>query len=191
VSCVTGYSTRTPKGVRLAAPTPQSPVNSDIRQQKMLESLSPVIIVSREEVQRQDTSSVLKALRAFLKSPTTAKSYLERLEIAFDGYNNHAEELFEIQEVREFVYLLDEEFPFWLFFLDKSGLGLQCISLCFMPPYLSDEARAKIFPERLDDLLTRRWFPAMNQICDWVGMSEKEIEDLSERSVEYLLRRPQ
>ena len=156
----------------------------------MLELFSPVIIVSREEVQAQDTSSVLQALRSFLKSPAIARSYSERLEIAFHGYDNHAEELFEIQEVREFVHLLDEEFPFWLFFLDKSGLGLQCISLCFMPPYLTDEARAQIFPVRLDDLLTRRWFPAMNQICEWVGMSEADIEDLSERSVEYLLSGP-
>ena len=157
----------------------------------MLESFSPLIVVSREEVQSGDTSSVLVALRSLLKSPATASKYFEQIEIAFDGYNNHAEELFEIQEVREYVFSLDEEFPFWLFFLDKSGLGLQCISLCFLPPYLTDEARADIFPRELDGLLTRRWFPAMNQICEWVGMSEEDIEALSERSVEYLLRGPQ
>ena len=157
----------------------------------MLESFTQVIVISREEIQRADTSSVLEALRPLLKSPATARRYFEHIEIAFDGYNNNAEELFEMQEVREFVYLLDEEFPFWLFFLDKSGLGLQCISLCFLPPYLTDEARAEIFPARLDELLTSRWFPAMNQICEWVGMSEEDIENLSGRSVEYLLKGPQ
>lgn len=84
------------------------------QKQKMIESFSPFIIVSREEVQAQNTSSVLRALRSFLKSPAIARTYSERLEIAFHGYDNHAEELFEIQEVREFVHLLDEEFPFWL-----------------------------------------------------------------------------
>lgn len=85
---------------------------------------------------------------------------------------------------------LDDQFPFWLFFLSKSGTGLQCIAYCFLPPFLTPVGKAEIFPERLNDLLTQRWFPAMNQICDWVGFSEDEIEALTDRSVDYLLSGP-
>ena len=99
-------------------------------------------------------------------------------------------ELFEIPEVREFVYALDEQFPYWLFFLDKSALGLQCLAHCFLPPFLTAEARQRIHREQLAELLSKRWFPAMNQVCEWVGFSEAQIETLTNRSVDYLFNGP-
>lgn len=150
----------------------------------------PIIIVSREEVIAKDTSSVLDALRALVASPDTALNYFESIDIAFHGYNEWREELFEIQEVREFVYALDEQFPYWLFFLDKKALGLQCIAYCFLPPFLTQGAKQQIFPERLNQLLTTRWFPAMNYVCEAVGFSEEQIELLTDRSVNYLLGGP-
>lgn len=151
---------------------------------------SPIIIVSREEVNSKDTSSVIEALRPLLVSPEAALSFFESVDIAFHGYNDTREELFEIQEVREFVYAIDEQFPYWLFFLDKSALGLQCLAHCFLPPFLTQEAKQEIFPERLNDLLTNRWFPAMNYVCEAVGFSEEQIAELSDRSVQYLLGGP-
>ena len=88
------------------------------------------------------------------------------------------------------MQLLDSEFAFWLFFLSKSGLGLQCLMLSFMPPYLTDEAKKVVFPERLEQLLSRRWFPAMNQICKSVGFSEQQIERLSDHVAEYFIDGP-
>lgn len=151
---------------------------------------SPIIVVSREEVVAKDMSSVLETLRALLASPEAALSYFETVDIAFHGYNDWREELFEIQEVREFVYALDEQFPYWLFFLDKTALGLQCIAHCFLPPFLTPEAKQKIFPERLNQLLTTHWFPAMNYVCEAVGFTKEQIETLTDRSVEYLLGGP-
>jgi len=145
------------------------------------------IVASKSEVLSGDTQSVLGAFRALIATPATALKWRERVDFAIDGYNDTQWELFEIQEVREFIAKLDQDFPFWLFFLSKRDLGLQCIAYCFLPPFLKPEARARIFPERLDALLTRRWFPAMNQICDWVGMTEAENETMTNRAVEYLL----
>ena len=74
---------------------------------------------------------------------------MERVEISFHGYDHTPQELFEIPEVRNFVYQLDEQFPFWLFFLSKRHLGLQCLLFCFLPPFLTEDARSRIFPERI------------------------------------------
>lgn len=156
----------------------------------MHKSMAPTIVVSRDEIKANDVSSVLEALRALITSPEIARTYFQRVDIAVHGYNGTWEELFEIPEVRNFVFELDNEFPYWLFFLDKSALGLQFIAYSFLPPFLTDEAKKVIYPERLDALLTRRWFPAMNQICDWVGFTEQQIEALTSRSVEYFLRGP-
>lgn len=106
---------------------------------------------------------------------------MRKVNIAFDGYNQDSRELFEIPEVRTYVYKIDEKFPFWLFFMSTHDTGLQCIMFCFLPPYLIDEARAKIHPRRLSDLLTSRWFPAMNHVSGYAGLTENEIEQLTKR----------
>lgn len=152
--------------------------------------LAPVIVITRDEVNARDTSSVVSALRSLMQSPARARQFFEQVDIAFHGYDDITAELFEIDAVRDYARALDEQFPYWLFFMDKTGSGLHCLSLCFMPPFLTKAAKQKIFPERLDALLSNRWFPAMNQICDWVGFSEDEIEALSDRSVTYLLYGP-
>jgi hypothetical protein len=160
--------------------------------QKPDKGLGPVaFVISREEVEAQNMSSVLPALKSLVQSPDRALEYFENVDIAFHGYNDDARELFEIPEVREYVHKLDGEFPFWLFFLTKYGLGLQCLMLCFMPPYLTEEARRHIFPERLGELLLKRWFPAMNYMCEAVGFSEEEIESLSSAVVKYFTHGPQ
>ena len=133
-----------------------------------------------------DTSAVLGTLKNLTESPAVAREFMERVDISFDGYDDNTQELFEILGVRNFVSQLDEQFPLWLFFMSKAHLGLQCIMHCFLPPFLKPEAQERIFPERLGKLLANRWFPAMNHVCKFVGMSEHEIEQMTNRVVEYV-----
>ena len=48
-------------------------------------------------------------------------------------------------EVSNFVCELDQQFPFWLFFLSKRHRGLQCLLFCFLPPFLTEAGRARSF----------------------------------------------
>ena len=70
------------------------------------------------------------------------------------------------------------------------GPRLQAIMLCFMPPYLTEQARNTVLPQRLDQLLSNRWFPAMNHICEAVGFSEKQIEKLTNDVANYFINGP-
>jgi hypothetical protein len=149
-----------------------------------------VVVVSREEVNAGDTSGTLRVLHRLIESPMQARSYFERVDIAFHGYDGWAQEPFEIIEVRSFVTRLDEKFPYWLFFLSKRYLGLQCLLHCFLPPFLTEEGRARVFPQRIHDLLMRRWIPAMNHMCAFAGLSDEEGDALTERAVEYITRGP-
>jgi hypothetical protein len=144
------------------------------------------VIVSRKEVESGDIEPALGTLKKFLQSPEIMAEYFERVDIGFHGYDQDTRELFEIVEVRNYVYKLDDKFPFWLFFLSKTHLGLQCLLLCFLPPYLTQEGKVRLFPAKIDDLLSRRWFPAMNHLCSHVGFSEAQIESLTDRVVEYI-----
>jgi hypothetical protein len=145
-----------------------------------------VIVIGREEVEAQDTSGSLSLLQGFLATPETAKNHFEKVDIAFHGYEAQTSELWEIPAVRNFVFKLDDAFPYWAYFLSKSHPGLQALILCFLPPFLTEDAKAQIFSERLRPLLLDRWFPAMNQICTYVGMTDDEIERLTNRVISYI-----
>lgn len=145
-----------------------------------------VVVVSRAEVESMNPSVSLEILKRLIESPERARDFVERVDIVFHGYDDTREELFEIPEVREFVHQLDQQFPFWLFFLSKYHQGLQCLVHCFLPPFLKEEARSRIFPDRLGALLTNRWLPAMNHMCQFVGYTQQQIDRLTDRAVEYI-----
>ena len=145
------------------------------------------IVISRDEVQRMDISRPLETLKALMSDPATARRNKESMDISFSGYDHTSEELFEMPEVREYVHKLDHEFPYWLFFLSKRGLGLQCIMYCHLLPHLTPEARATRHPQQLEQLLLKRWFPAMNAVSEFAGLSEADIEVLTERSMRYFM----
>jgi hypothetical protein len=148
------------------------------------------LVVSRRDVEAGDLTEILGSLNHLISTTEIARSYRERVDIAFEGYDQYQRELWEIREVREFVYKLDEQFPYWLFFLDKKLLGLRCLAWCFLPPDLTEEAQKRIHPQRLDELLEQRWFPALNALAGATGISEIELRSISDRSVEYLVNGP-
>jgi hypothetical protein len=149
-----------------------------------------VIVVSREEVETCNIEPALTILNRLISSPAIAQAYKEKVDITFHGFDKDQRELFEIETVRGYVFKLDNDFPFWLFFLSKHYTGLQALLLCLLPPYLTEEGKAKVFPERIKSILTKRWFPAMNNICDFAGISDSENEQLTEKALQYISSGP-
>jgi hypothetical protein len=165
----------------IARPTePRLPIELD----KVVDLLT--VVISKEDVVTGDVSAPMHVLGRLMESPRTARQFAERVDIAFHGYDEVALELFEMPEVRSYVVRLDEKFPYWLFFLSKHYSGLQCVLLCFLPPSLTKTARAAVFPARIAELLTRRWFPAMNHVCRYAGLSEEEVNALTDRVEDYI-----
>lgn len=87
------------------------------------------IIVSREEIETQDIEPALSFLHRFIESPQIARSYMEKINIAFDGYNQTKIELFEMQEVRNYIYKLAINFHFGFIFCQSIILASN--ALCF------------------------------------------------------------
>ncbi len=144
-----------------------------------------MIVISRKQVEAGDINSILNILNRLIESPEMAMAHMEKVDIAFDGYNEISEELFEIPEVREFIHRLDEKFPYWLFFLSKDMLGLQCLMFCFLQPFLTDEAKARIHPQKLSELLLNRWGPALEHIAQFAGLDEEQVKTIALRSSFY------
>lgn len=149
-----------------------------------------VIIVSRQDVERCDVALPLSVLSRLLESVSVIRSFEERVEIAFHGYDSNPSELYELAEVRAFVHRLDEQFPYWLFFLTKEGTGLQALAWCFLPPFLTQEAQGTVWPERLMALLEQRWLPALRDLCTRVGFDESDIEQRFAAAAHYFAEGP-
>jgi hypothetical protein len=144
-----------------------------------------VIVISREEVERQDLSGPLSVLKSLLKSRESIRGNMTNVDIAFSGYDSTSRELFEISQVRDYVQSLDAQFCYWLYFLSRSFMGLQCLALCFLPPHLTEEARQRIHMQKLTELIERRWGPAMYKLCSAAGHSEAEADELMASAAVY------
>ena len=148
----------------------------------------PVLIgISREDVEGGRIEGALSVLRSMMSSPGCAASFKEDVDVTFWGYDDDPRPLWEIEEVRTFVARLDQEFPFWLFFLYKFGLGIQSILLCLLPPFVPDEDKSRTLKPKIYEILTTRWFPAMYRVCEYAGGSADDIERLSERTMSYIV----
>lgn len=143
------------------------------------------IVVSRAEVDRKDLVAPLATLRHLTSSLDMVRQFRERVDISFDGYSDNTEELWEIPAVRNYVFALDEQFPFWLYFLSRHHNGLQCIGLCMLPPFLTDEARIRIHTERMADLMTERWEPALSHLCRSAGVDDSVAHELLLSGMDY------
>ena len=145
------------------------------------------VVVSREEIDAQNVSLALGTLKKFIDSPEVARSYFERVDIAIHGFNETSIELYEIPAVRDFMHSLDEQFPYWLFFLCKSSFALQFVTQCFLAPFMTQQGKKSRHLKQLEQLLLSRWFPALNEVCEWVGFSEEQIEKVTDASIDYLI----
>jgi hypothetical protein len=115
----------------------------DLRWLRAADALT--VIASRKEVLARNTREVCNALRGLTASRDLTLKWRERVDFRIHGWDHSTEELFENPDVRDFVYELDEVFPFWLFFLSKHTDSLKFVTLCFLPPYLSPDGRRVSF----------------------------------------------
>jgi len=147
-----------------------------------------LFVIERDEVERSDISRVEDFFKTLLASEKEARANFQNIDISFYGCDGDTRELFEIENVREFVRKLDARFPHWLYFMDLSCLGLHAIGNCFLPPHLTKEGRAKHHPGALMNLFTNRWLPALNELGKQTGISEMKIDLLTSRCVNYFLK---
>lgn len=130
------------------------------------------------------------SLHSLMTTPEIAARYCEAVDVSFHGYEGTTAELWEITEVRDFVVALDEQFSYWLYFSSRRTSSLQAILLCLLPPHLSAAGKAKVYPGAIQDLMLRRWIPALNAMADFTGTSEAECNAITDRAAAYVRQGP-
>lgn len=91
-----------------------------------------VIQGSRENVEAGNIEPVLKILNTLIE-PQNIKKFADRMMFCIEGYCEDPRELAEIPEVRRWMKLLDDKWPFWFWFCSP-----YCLTLKFLAFVLSD-----------------------------------------------------
>ena len=141
--------------------------------------------ISRKEIEQQDISSMLKILYP-LKRPIKAIRYFERLNLCISGYNNDKRELWEIPEVRSYIRLLDEKFPYWFYFSSRIAKIPLFVFVTFC--LCNVEGNVKRLCLLRDDTLKEcftKHYNAMMRMCRNTGFSDEKTNELANNIFNY------
>ena len=89
------------------------------------------ITITKKEIEAENIDRVLKLLNLLLGNLRSLFSFVHKINIDIIGYESDPRDLWEIEEVRNFMQLLDVEFPYWFYFLNQSKDSfLPILTLC-------------------------------------------------------------
>ena len=141
------------------------------------------ILITKNDVDNDNLQGVLDRFNVLLR-PEFVYEMKQVLTVSFCGYGNDMREVYEIEEVRDFLYRLDEKFPYWFYFCNLENQGLLTLTLCFCDA-------AKISGHEFDyshlalAKFMERHFSAYNYLAEALRLSEKEIEEMSDKLASY------
>jgi hypothetical protein len=160
----------------------------------LMDSSGVLFVFDDREVSAMDTSRAEDFFRRLCASKELAFECQGKIEIGFFGYDDDPKELFEIEEVRRYVVLLDKAFPELFFFVcTKSPTAtLMLFVFCLMSVSWEGErstpevSRRVIVEFEAMPAFLERHFIGLNLISEWLGLPNEEIQKISE-SVARLL----
>lgn len=148
-----------------------------------------VLDFDRGDIEAGDTSDVMAVLKQLLERDAATK-FCERVDLRCTGYDSDSRELWEIPEVRAFVQRLDQQFPYWCYFLSRSGEGLLWLTYCLYPLALSQDEKQRLWLPAIREYVEDRGIPQMTAICRYVGCSDHEAVRLTGGAANYLVNKP-
>ena len=90
------------------------------------------LVISRQQIETGDTQSTLDFLRSLVptEEPERARAFKSRVSLHVSGYDQDPRELFEVLEVCHYFKALDDEWPFWFYFLSQADESLKVLAMC-------------------------------------------------------------
>jgi hypothetical protein len=144
-----------------------------------------ILMISRRQVESADIASVLTKLKPFLAAREDAWLYRGQMSLVVDGYNEDAREIVDIPEVRTFLQLLNEHWPYWAFFFNQVDDSIKLLGCCVCGANFPGNGVIEIDGAKLVDFL-RRGFGGMNFIFEKFGFPEDESKTMGDGLLEVI-----
>lgn len=152
----------------------------------MNKKITALCRLTKEVIEDLDTYETERFLENLL-ARGAARKFQDSLLIEVGGYSEDPRELWEIPEVRLFVKLLDESFPFWFHFCEKEGETLKWISLSLIDYQGADGVVVVGHSALLDFVMNRT--EAMNYIHRQNDYSREETAAMTKEVLAYFQRK--
>jgi hypothetical protein len=168
----------------LSAGTPQTQETT-----RLMDFDFVVLNFDRGDIEAGDTSDVMAVLKQLLERDAAIR-FCEKVDLCCTGYESDSRELWEIPEVRAFVQRLDQQFPYWCYFLSRNGEGLLWLTYCLYPLAMSQDEKQRLWLPAIRKYIEDRGIPQMTAICRYVGCSDQEAVRLTNGAANYLVNKP-
>jgi hypothetical protein len=158
----------------------------DILKEGGADSLS--VLIDRGDVERANVAPTLAVLARLLRDRQTVERFRGRLDIGFAGYDEDPREVHEIEEIRNFLRILDRKFPFWFYFanLYSGTLVVILLSLC---RYTRREDGIFIVDQTDQEMFFVEHGNAVTWLFQAYDLDEREYEPLAMQIKKYLENR--
>jgi hypothetical protein len=153
-----------------------------------------VLLADRAEVNARNIAWITSFFNRLRATKELAYDCQGKIEIGFYGYDDDKRELFEVDEVREYVRLLDQALPDLFFFArsDEHSVTLRLFLFCLMDVGWDGERSTPGNPqkvmvdlEHLPEFLEHH-FQGLNMITDWLGLTDEENERIGRAAIKAL-----
>lgn len=153
-----------------------------------------VMAIDRKEVENLDTSKIRDSFDRLRSTKELAFEAQGKVEFVFLGYKQDRRALFEIPEVRAYIYQLDRQLPELFFFARTKKPSDTLTTFLFCQAQVSRVAvqrpegmmiNFQVKQEDLADFLIRH-FPELNSMTRWVGMNADENRVITNSILECL-----
>jgi len=153
----------------------------------IVESSYVVYVLDEHDVKTCDVSRLREFFDRLRATKELAYECQGKIEISFYGYDDDPRELFEIEEVRNYVGLLDAVLP-ELFFFARTGqptYTLRTFALCQTNVSWKDGRSTRTVTREVEfdtDKVAAffgRHCLGLNEITDWLGMSIEENKEIT------------
>ena len=147
------------------------------------------IIVRRSEVEGCAIEPTLKALQVLTSDKETATRFQNHVTLSFQGYDDDARRLFQIEEVCAFVRKLNERWYSWFFFMTKD-VHISPLAVIVLCSSGHRRTTSGLFVPRVEDSKDFFWnhFGFLRGLCQSYNLSEKQTESAVQEVIEYSMK---
>lgn len=136
-------------------------------------------VITKEDIDNFEFDNILGALNKLHRAP---HAYFNKIMISIYGYESDIRELYQIEEVRDYLRFLDYSFPHWFYYSRKdiprnaSLFSLMITAICEWEK-IGDNS-IQINNDSLASFLINH-YSYMNKLMLEMGHSVKEIKEIS------------
>lgn len=148
----------------------------------IVEASRVIYAIDISEVRTKSVTRVCDFIKHLSTTKELAYECQGKIEFTFSGYEDDPRELFEIDDVRQYVALFERAIPNLLFFAaaDSSRSSLRTIGLCLTDvSWEGDRSTREVTRKVVIETkgvaqFLERQFHGLNEMTEWLGMSEAE-----------------